>query len=623
MTQLNRRDLLKISSATFLTALTPRFALADTATGVPLHGLSAFGELKYAKDFKNFDYANPDAPKGGTFAFSPPNWLYNQSPQTFNTLNTYSAKGDAPPRMEICYDTLMESALDEPDSIYGLVAESVTAAADRNTFIFNLRHEARFHDGSPLTAHDVVFSLQSIKEKGHPELLLLLTQMKEVVAENDHTLRITFTGQHSDRAILDIASAMPILSKAWFSDREFDASTLEAPLGSGPYRVGRMAPGKGIEYERVEDYWAKNLPVQRGLNHFDTIKIELYRDRQPEFEAFKKGDIFWRMEHTAKTWITEYDFPAIEQKRVIKREFPDEKRPQLQAWAVNQRREHFRDPKVREAIALCFDFTWTRKNLFYGMYEQSQSLFEMSDFRASGKPSPQELAIMEPLRDRLPEGIFGEAVIQATSDGSGRDRKNLRRAVELLQAAGFKRDNNRFVDSAGKSLDLEMLIQAEVFTRAYSPFINNLQAIGVNASLRLVDPAQYQLRVQDFDFDIIGVAVMLSATPTRESLEAMFGSRSASAPGSYNLPGIADPVIDALIQKVSEAHSRDDLVTVMRVLDRLLRIRRDWIPNWYSANHLVAYWDIFGFKEPKPDYGFPVETLWWFDEAKAKAIGKG
>ena len=622
MTLLNRRDVLKVSSATILTAMAPRLALAEVVTGAPLHGLSAFGELKYPKDFTHFDYANPDAPKGGTFAFSPPNWLFNQSPQTFNTLNTFSAKGDAPPRMELCYDTLMASALDEPDSVYGLVAETVTVSADRNSFTFKLRPEARFHDDSPLTAHDVVFSVQTMQKKGHPELLLLLTEMKEIVAEDDHTLRLTFTGKHSDRAILDVAASMPILSRTWYATRDFDASTLEPPLGSGAYRVGSISAGQGIEYERVVDDWAKDLPVRRGLNHFDRIKIDFYRDRQPQFEAFKKGDIFWRMEHTAKTWATEYNFPAIQQKRVLKREFSGEKRPQLQAWAVNQRREHFRDARVREAISLCFDFQWTQKNLFYGMYEQSQSLFEQSDFRATGKPSPEELALMEPFRDRLPESIFGEALIQAPSDGSGRDRKNLRRAVELLTGAGFKRNGNRFVDAQGKPLNLEMLIQAEVFARVYSPFINNLQAIGINASLRLVDPAQYQTRLQDFDFDIVGMAVQLSATPTRESLESIFGSRSASAPGSYNLPGIADPVIDALIAKVSDAHSRAELISIMRVLDRLLRIRRDWIPNWFSANHLVAYWDMFGFKEPKPDYGFPVEILWWLDEAKAKAIGK-
>lgn len=625
MSELNRRDLLKISSATVLTAMAPRLALADVATDVPLHGLSAFGELKYPKDFTHFDYASPDAPKGGTFAFSPYYWVFNQSPQTFNTLNTFSPKGDAPPRMELCFDSLMGpiliSALDEPDSIYGLVAETVTVSADKSSFTFKLRPEARFHDGSPITAHDVVFSYQTLQKSGHPQLLLALTQMKEIVAHDDHTVCLTFTGKHSDRAILDVA-VFPILSKAWYATRDFEASTLEPPLGSGAYRVGKMAVGQSIEYERVTDYWAMDLPVQRGFNHFDRIKIDFYRDRQPEFEAFKKGDIFWRLEATAKTWATEYGFPAAQQKRVVKRQFSAEKRPMLQAWAVNQRREHFRDPRVREAIALCFDFEWTRQNLFYGSYERSQSLFEQSDFKASGKPSPQELALMEPLRDQLPETIFDDALLQTPSDGSGRDRKNLRRASELLSQVGFKRDGDTLVDAQGKPLNLEMLIYAEVFTRTYSPFINNLKAIGINAYLRMADPAQYQIRIQNFDFDMIGMAVQLTPTPTRESLEEIFGSKGANTPGSYNFPGITDPVVDALIAKVSDVRSRDELITILRVLDRLLRIRRDWIPNWYAANHPIAYWDMFGFKEPKPDYGFPVETLWWFDEAKARAIGK-
>ncbi|MGH6861934.1 MAG: extracellular solute-binding protein, partial [Phyllobacterium sp.] len=437
-----------------------------------------------------------------------------------------------------------------------------------------------------------------------------------------HTVHLAYSGRQSDRAILEIAGTLPILSKNWYAARDFDAATLDPPLGSGAYRVGSIAVGQRIEYERVDDYWARDLPVQRGSNHFNRIKIDFYRDRQPEFEAFKKGDIFWREERTAKIWATEYNFPALQQNRVIKGEFPGEKRPQMQGWAVNQRREHFRDPRVREAIALCFDFEWTQKNLFYGSYERSQSLFEQSDFRSTGTPSADELSIMEPLRDKLPEAIFGEAQMQPVSDGSGRDRKNLRRALELLTQAGFKRDGHRLVDSAGKALDLEILIQAEVFTRALSPFANNLKAVGINAFLRLVDPAQYQLRLQDFDFDMIGMAYLLTATPTRESLEEMFGSRGASTPGSSNFPGIADPVVDLLVAKVSAAKSRKELIAILRVLDRLLRIRRDWIPNWYSANHSVAYWDMFGFKEQKPDYGFPVETLWWFDEEKAKAIGK-
>ncbi|PRD44476.1 hypothetical protein C5748_06140 [Phyllobacterium phragmitis] len=618
---IDRRSFLSLSGSAAIAAFMPGRAFAEVPTDTPLHGLSAFGALKYPDDFTHFDYASPDAPKGGTFAFGPPNWVYNQSPLTFNTLNSFSGKGDAPPRMELCFDSLMTSALDEPDAIYGLVAESVTISDDRNSYIFKLRPDARFADGTPLTADDVAFSYLTFREEGHPELLLTLSELKDAVAEDAHTLRLVFSGKHSARAILN-AATMPILSKAWYATRDFSASTLEPPLGSGPYKVGRFSPAQFIAYERNKDYWARDLPVNRGFYHFDRIRIEFYRDRQPEFEAFKKGVLDWRWESSSKFWATEYNFPAILEKKVVKRTFPREKRPSMQSWAVNQRRERFRDPRVREAITLCFDFEWTNKNLFYDAYQRAQSCFGGSDFEARGKPSPDELAILERYRGRVPEAIFGEVVTMPVSDGSGRDRKLFRRAIDLMTEAGFKRENGRFADKDGRSFDLELMIDSEGFVRICNPFMQNLRAIGINASLRLVDPVQYQARTLNFDFDMMGMAVSMSATPTQESLGPMFSSRSADIPGTRNYPGTADPVIDALIEDAGKVTSRDELVPVLQVLDRLLRLRRDWIPTWTSANHLVAYWDRFGFREPKPDYGFPVETLWWVDEEKAQAIGK-
>jgi len=618
---IDRRSFLSLSGGAAIAAFLPGRAFAEIPSDTPVHGLSAFGELKYPADFKQFDYASPEAPKGGTFTFGPPNWVFNQSPLTFNTLNSFSNKGDAPPRMELCFDSLMASALDEPDAIYGLVAENVTISGDRNSYVFKLRPEARFSDGTPLIAEDAAFTYQTLKEKGHPELLLGLTELKEAVAEDAHTLRLTFSGKHSARAILD-AAGMPILSRAWYETHDFAASTLEPPPGSGPYRVGHFSAAQFIEYERREDYWGRDLPVNRGFYHFDRIRIEFYRDRQPAFEAFKKGVVDWRWESVSKTWATEYDFPAVLEKKVVKRTFPAEKRPSMQAWAVNQRRERFRDPRVREAIALCFDFEWTNKNLFYGLYQRSQSCFGGSEFEAKGEPSPAERAILERYRGRVPEAVFGEVVTMPVSDGSGRDRKLFRRAIELMTAAGFKRENGRFADKDGKPFDLEFLIDSEGFTRIYTPLVQNLQAIGVNASLRLVDPVQYQARILNFDFDMMGMAVSMSATPTQESLGTMFSSKSAGIPGTRNYPGTAEPVIDELIDEVGKVTSRDELVPILRAMDRLLRLRRDWIPNWTSANHRVAYWNRFGFKEPKPDYGFPVEILWWVDEEKARAIGK-
>ncbi len=619
MRGVSRRRFLAGASAAVLLPAWARDGKA--ATGPRLHGLSAFGELKYPPGFTHFDYANPDAPKGGTLNFSPPNWAFNQNVQTFNTLNSFVQRGDAPPRMEMCFDSLMVRALDEPDAIYGLLAESVELSEDRNRAIFHLRPEARFHDGSPLTAEDVTFTLLLFKEKGHPSLLLPLLELTEAEATGPHEVRIEFSGRQSERTLLTVAQ-FPILSRAFFREHPFDSSEMRAPLGSGPYRVGRVVPGLSIEYERVADYWGADLPVNRGLGHFDRIRIDFYRDRQAAFEAFKKGDIHFRQEFTAKTWATEYDFPAVQDGRVIRREFPAELRPSMQAWALNTRRARFRDRRVREAISLCFDFEWTRTNLFYGAYTRSQSLFERSPYRAQGLPSPEELALLESLPGEVPEAAFGEAVLQPQSDGSGRDRKLLGRAVKLLGEAGWQRRSGFLHDAEGNRLTLELLINAPVFERVNRPFIESLRAIGIDATIRMVDAAQYQARQNAYDFDMLSIAASFSATPTDNELRQFFHSQAAALQGTRNLTGTADAAIDALIDRVGAADSREELVVAMRVLDRILRARLEWIPNWHAESHRAAYWDMFGFVEPKPDYGFPVEQLWWYDAARARAIGK-
>ncbi|QDZ01229.1 ABC transporter substrate-binding protein [Nitratireductor mangrovi] len=616
---LERREFLTLAGAGLVAPLLPGPALAENPTGQALHGLSAFGELKYAAGFSHFDYATPDAPTGGTFNFAPPNWGFNQNVLTFNTLNSFVARGDAPPRMELCFDALMTRALDEPDAIYGLVAEGVTISEDRNSFIFALRPEARFHDDTKLTAHDVAFTYNLFKDKGHPSLQLPLTHMTEAVALDDHTFRLGFSGEQSDRTILS-TSVFPILSKAFYEANPFDSSELRPPLGSGAYKVGRFEPGRWIEYERVEDYWGRDLPVNRGLGHFGRIRIEFYMQRQAAFEAFKKGEVRYRQEFTSRVWATGYDFPALNEGKVIKREFSSELRPSMQAWALNQRRERFRDPRVREAVGLCFDFEWTRRNLFYGSYERSDSTFERSDYKADGLPSAEELALLEPLRGQIPDEAFGEAVTAPVSDGSGRDRKLLGRAAKLLAEAGWKREGGLVRNASGQSLPLEMLVRDQSFVRVNSPFVDNMRAIGIDASVRLVDATQYQARQIDFDFDMIALAASFSATPTGDELMHYFHSRSAGLSGSRNLPGTADPAVDALIGIAERAADRQSFTVAMRALDRVLRARRDWIPNWHAANHRAAYWDMFGFKEPKPDYGFPVETLWWVDPDKAKAI---
>ncbi|KAA9366641.1 extracellular solute-binding protein [Ochrobactrum quorumnocens] len=607
---LNRRHFLGLSGSAALAACFPEIAFAKLPTDKPLHGLSAFGELKYPPDFAHFDYVNPDAPKGGTFTLAPSTWVWNQNTETFNTLNTLTFKGDAPPRMELTFDTLMVSALDEPDAVYGLIAENVTLSKDHQTCLFKLRKEARFHDGSPIEAKDVVFTYETLKEKGHPQLRQILAALEAVKEISEREVQMHFSAESGPNAILD-AVTLPILSKDWFKERNFDATGLEPILGSGAYRVGKVSAGQAIEYDRVDDYWAKDLPVQRGSSNFGRIRIEFYRDRQPEFEAFKKGNIDFRSENVAKNWATAYDFPAIQQNKIIKRTFPREKRPLMQAWAINQRRERFSDPRVREAINLCFDFEWTNANLFYDTYQRSQSNFNGSDFQAVGMPTADELKVLERFRGKIPEAAFGEVPVMPVSDGTGRDRKQFSRAIELMEAAGFERNKGQFHGKNGEKFTLEILSNSESLNRVYNPLVQKMRAIGIDASVRLVDPSQYQARMQDFDFDLVGIAMQFGATPTKESLAGMFGSESAKTPGSYNLPGTSDPIIDALIEDVGKASTRDELVATIRVLDRYLRIRLEWIPNWTVANHLVAYWDRFGFKEPKPDYGFPVETLWW------------
>lgn len=616
-----RRQFLQASTAAAFSTFVPHVSLARNPTDEKLHGLSAFGELKYPADYSNFDDANLEAPKGGRFTFIPSNWVFNQNIQTFNTLNSFVLRGDAPPRMELCYDTLMAGSPDEPDSLYCALASSVSISKDRNNYTFELRPEAVFHDGTSVTAADVAFSYNILKEIGHPSIAQPLKEVISATAVSDHVFKIEFSGNQSDRAILS-AVGIPILSEAFHKNNPVDASTLTPPVSSGPWRVLRTEPGKFIEYKRVENYWAKDLPFSIGFNHFDILRIEFFRDRVAPFEAFKKGEIDWREEFTSKIWATEYNFSAISDGHVIKREFSPELIPSMQGWAVNSRRSKFSDPRTREAIGLCFDFEWTRKNQFYGSYTRSTSVFETSEFKAHGLPSVEELAILEPFRSELPEAVFEEPIIPNVTDGSGNDRKALRKALGLFKAAGWSRKDGKLINQKGEYLEIEFLIRSPTFERVLGNFVENLKKVGAIPSIRLVDPSQFQARLDRYDFDIVGVAARFGATPTAESLRFFFHSESADINGTRNYPAIRSSAIDSLLEKMKKVSSREELVTILKAIDRVLRPMHLWIPNWHAANHRVAYWDMFGFKEPKPDYVFTPESTWWFDEERAKAIGK-
>jgi microcin C transport system substrate-binding protein len=583
---------------------------ASPEDGVGSHGLSTFGDLVQKPDFKAFGYVNPSAPKGGIVGQE----MYG----TFNSLNAYVMRGDPAFGMSLIFDSLMIGSLDERDALYGLVAKSVWISPDKRTYRFTLRKEARFHDGSPLTAKDVVFSLNTLKTKGHPTIRVELRDVEKVVAEADDVVTVTFAATRSRETPLMVAR-QPIFSAAYYASHPFEESTLDPPLGSSAYKVGRFEQGRYIAFERVKDYWGKDLPVNVGQANFDVIRFDYFADRPVAFEAFKSGAFPVHEEFTAANWATAYDFPAFRDGRVKRGEIPDENISGIQGWFFNLRRPQFKDPRVREAIGACFDFVWTNRNLMYGSYTRTQSFFENSDMKAIGLPDEQEKALLESFRDKPPAEVFGEPFVPPVSDGSGQDRVLLKHANDLLNAAGCKRVDGSLMLPDGKPFEIEFLDFSATMERHTQPFVKNLALLGINARLRVVDPAQYRQRLENFDYDMMVQRLVMSFSPGEE-LRALFGSDAAKMIGSRNMTGIADPVVDALISKALVASSRDELIHVCRALDRVLRANRIWVPHWYKANHWIAHWDVFGRPEKSPRYDPGIISTWWWDAEKAKQI---
>jgi microcin C transport system substrate-binding protein len=592
-------------------------ALADGE--IETHGLSAFGDLALPPDFKHFDYVNPDAPRGGLLSLQITATGGNQNFDTFDTLNMFSKKGDGAAGMNATFDNLMLATGNEPDSIYGLVARAVRISADKLTYRFLLRPEARFHDGSKLTAADVAFSLNILKTKAHPTFSQLLTDLESVVAEADDIATVKLIPKRSRDAHL-IVAGMPIFSAAYWSTRDFDASTTEAPLGSGPYKVGNFEQGRYIEFERVKDYWAADLPVNIGTNNFDRLRYEYYRDRDVAFQAFKAGSINFHEEYTSRLWAVGYDFPAARDGRVKKEALHNGAPTPSQGWYFNTRRDQFKDPRIRQAIGLAFDFEWTNKNITYSLYKRVVSYFQNSDMEAKGKPGPEELALLEPFRGKIPDTVFGEVYMPPVSDGSGSDRQLLRQANDLLLAAGCKREGGVLKLPDGKPFVMEFLDSSEALQPHTAPFEQNLRKLGIDAHSRIVDAAQYKARTENFDFDVVTAAFGGNPTPGFE-LRLFYSSASAAQPGSRNLAGVSDPVVDALVEKIANAQSRADLNTACRVLDRVLRASFYWVPMWYRDEALLAYWDAFSRPDKQPRLGTGAPETWWWDEQKAKKIG--
>ncbi|KJC60546.1 hypothetical protein UP10_11635 [Bradyrhizobium sp. LTSPM299] len=619
MALLTRRHALGLGIGA-LSAAGFRAAPAAADNGSEMHGMSVFGDLKYPADFRQFDYVNPGAPKGGFFSLIPSVRAYNQSYFTFNSLNAYILKGEGAQGMDMTFATLMSRANDEPDAMYGFAAKSVQISLDKLTYRFTMRPEARFHDGSKLTAQDVAFSLNTLKEKGHPLIMVQLRDFVKAEGPDDATVVVTFAPGRARDVPLYVVS-LPIFSKAYYANRTFEESTLDTPLGSGPYKVGKYEVNRYIEYDRVKDWWAADLPVNRGSYNLDTVRYEFYRDRDVAFEGFTGKNYLFREELTARIWATRYDFSAAKDGRVKRETLPDDTPSGAQGWFINMRRDKFSDPRVREALIYAFDFEWTNKTIMYGAYARTVSPFQNSNLMANGPPTPEELALLEPFRGQVPDEVFGAPFVPPVSDGSGQDRAMLRKAIQLLNEAGLViKDGKRLLPN-GDVFTIELLNDEPSLQPHHAPFIKNLGTLGIDATFRLVDAVQYRARLEDFDFDMTMERFSSSATPG-DSMRPFFSSQAAKTKGSYNLAGISSPVIDALIEKIIGANNREDLTTACRAFDRVFRAGRYWVPQWYSDKHRVAYWDQFAHPEKPAKYaqGVGAPENWWYDTAKAAKL---
>jgi len=580
------------------------------------HGLSAFGELKYPADFEHFDYVNPDAPKGGELKT-----VSTMAIGTFDSLNGYIIKGDPAAGVagseNLIFDSLMVRAMDEPDAVYGLVAESAELLPGK-WVTFNMREEAVFSDGTPLTAEDAKTTFDLLKEKGHPAYRLALDDIDNAEVLGPHRIRYNFVEGAPSRLLPMLVATLPIFSKAYYDEHDFNESSLDPPLGSGPYIPGNIVRNRSISFERREDYWAADLPVNRGRWNFDTIRFEYFNDHGLALEALMAGAIDLREEFSSKQWATQYDTPAIREGRIVRDVIEDGRPAGTQGYWINTRREKFSDPRVREAIGLAFDFEWSNKALFYGLYYRTNSFFENAPFEASGEPDEAEFALLQPFADQLPASVFTEVYEPPVTDGSGRARRNIRAAQKLLDDAGWKLVEGKRVNDAGEPLTIEFLADSATFARITNPYIQNLERLGIDATLRQVDRPQYQRRVEEYDYDIIVARLSFTMTPG-PSLPTTFGSEAADQPATSNFAGIKDPVVDALLETVQAANTRDELYAALRATDRVMRSNFYWVPQWSKASHTLAYADKFGFPETKPLLSRGVYDTWWIDPAKAEA----
>lgn len=600
-------DILKRLSGCAL-LLAAVLAHAEPTPGV--HALTLYGEPpRYPAEFSHFDYVNPDAPKGGTLRLS--------GFGTFDSLNGFISRGTSADQLGLIYDTLTFHALDEPFTEYGLLAQSIEKAEDNTWVRFHLRPEARFHDGEQVKAQDVVFTFNTLLEKGAPFYRAYYADVREVVADDERT--VTFHFHHGgNRELPLVLGQLPVLPAHYWAERDFERNGLEPPLGSGPYRVANVRPGRSITYQRNPDYWAADLSAMRGFYNFDRVVVDYYRDTGVALEAFKAGQFDFNQEVSARNWATGYDSPALRDGRIVKEEIPNLNTQGMQGFVFNLRRPQFQDPKVRQAISLLFDFEWANSRLFHNAYKRSASFFENSELGADGLPSEAELRLLDPLREQLPPEVFEQAYVPPRTDGSGNIREQMRRAYALLQEAGYSIEDDKLVNADGEPLSFEFLLVQADFERVLLPFKRNLASLGIDMNLRRIDVSQYVNRLRSRDFDMVVSSFGQSNSPGNEQRE-YWHSSSADNPGSRNLMGISDPAIDVLVDGLIQADSREDLIAHTRALDRVLRSSHFLIPNFHTNVYRVAYWNKFAHPSTPPRYDIGLFT-WWVDATKPGAI---
>lgn len=577
-----------------------------TASAEPMHGIAMHGAPKYPAGFEHLDYVNPDAPKGGS--------LGRGLQGTFDSLNPYILKGTPAAGRHHVFESLLKRVWDEPFTLYGLIAETVETPDDRSWVEFTLRPEARFHDGTPITIDDVIFSHETLRDRGQANMQLFYRKVTRVERVGTRGVRFAFDPDQADRELSLLMGLMPILSKAYYATRPFDESTLEPPLGSGPYRVAAVDPGRRIRYERVADYWGKDLAVNRGQDNFDVVEYEYFRDGNVLFEAFKTGAFDFRAEGSATQWATAYDFPAVKDGRVKREEIANGRPAGMRALVFNTRRDLFADPRVREALGYAFDFEWINANLLHGAFERTTSFFANSDLAATGPPTPAELALLEPWRGQVPAAVFAAPQPLPRSDGTGNNRANLRTARQLLQDAGWVvRDGAMVRASDGTPFAFEILLVFPEDERIALTFVRNLERLGIKVSVRTVDTAQYEFRRQTYDYDMIVHTWRITLSPGNEQAH-YWGTAAADQEGTRNYIGVKSAAVDAMIDQVTASRDRAQLVSAMRALDRVLLAGHYVIPLYHQRGDRLAYWDKFARPQTIPTYGFVLET-WWAKDA--------